>query len=96
MITILLILALLISLGLNVATYIIIQNLLKKTEIYEKWILEFKADVNSTLENMRAMDKEGIFATSVNPDGMFESDDHVGQIFKGIMALIEKLNQRTR
>lgn len=96
MTTALLIIFLIISLGLNVAAYIIIiKRLLSKIETYEDWILEFKTDLVATLMKMRAIDKQGTFATSMNTEGTFESDDQVGQIFKELLDLIEKLNDRT-
>lgn len=95
MTTALLIIFLIISLGLNVAAYIIIKRLLSKIETYEDWILEFKTDLVATLTKMRAIDKQGTFATSMNTEGTFESDDQVGQIFKELLDLIEKLNDRT-
>ena len=96
MLTFLLITGLVISLGLNVAAFVIIRNLLKKVSVYEKWILEFKQEVNDSLALMRAIDKQGVFATSVNDQGVFESDDQVGQVFKEIQGVIEKLNERTQ
>lgn len=96
MITILLITCLIISLGLNVATFILVRNLLKKNEIYEQWIVEFKQEVVDTLALMRAIDKQGTFATSVNAEGLFESDDQVGQVFKELEELIEKLEEKTK
>ena len=91
----LLIIFLIISLGLNVAAYIIIKRQLSKIETYEDWILEFKNELVTTLTNMRAIDKQGTFATSMNTEGTFESDDQVGQVFKELLDLIEKLNNRT-
>ena len=96
MITIILITVLFISLGLNIASFIIIKNSLNKLSIYEEWIAECKEDVTATLNQMRAIDKQGTFATSLNDKGTFESDDQVGDIFKGLVDLIEKLNQRTQ
>lgn len=96
MITFLLITGLVISLGLNAAAFILVRNALRKTRIYEEWIMDFKTDVINTLENMRAIDKQGTFATSLNDKGVFESDDQVGGIFKEILGLIEKLNERTQ
>lgn len=95
-ITFLLIAGLIIFLGITVATFIIIKRLLIKIDTYEKWILELKTDLVNTLESMRAIDKQGTFATSLNDKGLFESDDQVGQIFKEILELIEKLNERTQ
>lgn len=96
MITFLLIAGLIISLGFNIVTIIIIRNLIAKLDIYEKWIFEFKQDVIDTLSLMRAIDKQGVFSTSVNEKGAFESDDHVGQIFKELADILEKLNERTQ
>ena len=98
MITFLLITSLIISLGFNVATFIIVARLLKRTDTYEKWILDFKMDLVNTLREMRAIDKQGTFATSVSdPEkGVFESDDQVGQIFKELLRLVEKLNEKSQ
>mgnify|MGYP001172524219 CR=1 FL=1 len=96
MITAFLILLLIISIGFNVATFIIIKKLLFKNQTYENWILEFKTELITTLEKMREIDKQGTFATSMNTEGTFESDDQVGQIFKELLELIEKLNDRTQ
>jgi hypothetical protein len=96
MLTFLLITGLVISLGLNVAALIVIRNLLKKIAVYEQWILEFKQEVNDTLSAMREIDKQGVFSTSVNEKGVFESDDLVGQLFKELITVMEKLNEKTQ
>lgn len=96
MITFLLIAGLVTSLGFNVAAFILIRRLLFKIKTYENWILEFKMDLVNTLEEMRAIDKEGTFATSLNDKGNFEADDQVGRIFKELLDLVEKLNERTQ
>jgi hypothetical protein len=96
MITILLALSLVISLGLLITTYIIIKRLLAKIDTYEEWILDFKTDVIDTLERMREIDKSVVFSSKLNEQGAFESDDQVGGVFKDLLALIEKLNQRTQ
>lgn len=90
----LLLLVLIVSIMLNIFFIKLIRIQLNKIKIYEDWILEFKTDVISTLNTMESIDKRGTFATSVNEKGLFESDDEVGQIFKDIKNLIEKLNQR--
>lgn len=87
---------LVIILGIAICEYVIIKRLLSKINIYEQWILEFREDLTSTFEKMRNIDKQGVFATSVNNDGLFESDDQVGQIFKELLDLIEKLNDRIK
>jgi len=96
MLTFLLITGLVISLGLNVAAFILVRNLLKKISVYEKWIVEFKQEVIDSLALMRAIDQQGVFSTSVNEQGVFESDDQVGQVFKELTEVIEKLNERTQ
>ena len=98
MITFLTAVGLIISLGLNVATIILIQKLLTKINTYETWILEFKQDVEDTLAKMRAIDEAGTFKSSFNAsgEGTFESDDQVGVIFKELSGLVEKLNERTQ
>ena len=94
MITFLLTVGLIISLGLNVATFILIRILLKKIGTYEQWILDVKDKVANVLTTMRTIDKSGILATSVNDKGLFESDDQVGHIFKDLEDLIKELNEK--
>jgi len=63
-----------------------------KINVYEQWIVNFKKDVENTLDIMREIDNKGTFATSVNDKGVFESDDQVGQIFKELLNVMEELN----
>ena len=100
-ITIVLSLILIILLGLLLAAYVIIRKLLAKIEIYETWILDVKTDVISTLEKMREVDRSSVempssFVTDPSYKGAFESDDQVGGVFKDLLELIDKLNQRTQ
>lgn len=96
MIVFLLITCLIVSLIANIATVILIKNLLTKINTYESWILEFKQDVSATLVDMRAIDSSGTFKSSFNSSGQgnFESDDQVGTIFKELLNLIEKLDDK--
>src|ERR1017187_1361862 len=96
MITVLLALSLVISLGLLITAYIIIRRLLAKIDTYEEWVLDFKTDVVDTLERMRDIDKSVVFSSRLNEKGAFESDDQVGGVFKDLLELIWKLNQRTQ
>ena len=98
MIIFLLTLSLVISLGLLITAYIIIRRLLAKIDTYEEWILDFKTDVIDTLEQMRTIDRGSTFKSSFESSGKgaFESDDLVSGVFKDLLALIEKLNQRTQ
>jgi hypothetical protein len=96
MIIILLALSLVIHIGFLITAYIIIKRLLAKIDTYEAWVLDFKTDVISTLERMRDIDKSVVFSSRLNEKGAFESDDQVGGVFKDLLELIEKLNQRTQ
>jgi hypothetical protein len=96
MIVTLLTLGLVISLTLLLIGFLIIKRLLNRCEIYEEWILDFKTDVISTLEEMRDIDKSAVFSSRLNDKGVFESDDIVGGVFKELVDLVEKLNQRTQ
>lgn len=96
MTTLFLIIGLILSLTFNVLAFILVRNCLLKISTYESWILEFKFNVLQTLETMRSIDNKGTFATSVNEKGKFELDDEVGQVFKQLLDLIEKLNERTQ
>jgi hypothetical protein len=105
MITFLLITGLVIALVLCTAEFILIKNLLKRiskyeewVRKYEEWILDCKANVATTLANMRAIDQDATFKSSflATDKGAFESDDQVGAVFKELVDLIEKLNQRTQ
>ncbi len=105
MITFLLITGLVITLALCTASFILIKTLLQKIRTYEAWIqkyetwiLDCKADVAKTLETMRTIDKDATFKSSFTSAdrGEFESDDQVGVVFKELLDLIEKLNQRTQ
>jgi hypothetical protein len=98
MITFILSLALIIALGLLISTFILIKILLGKIAVYEDWIMDFKTDVIHTLEQMREIDVRGTFITTIagGEKGGFESDDELGIVFKEMLSLIEKLNQRTQ
>jgi hypothetical protein len=94
MITFLLIVGLIISLGINISTFKLIQILLRKISIYEQWIVTTKGRAEEILASMRNIDKQGIRATSVNDKGLFESDDQVGHVFKDLEDLIKELNEK--
>lgn len=98
MIIFLLITGLIISLGFNVTTCVLIKRQLRRIDIYENWVIDVKNDLINTLEEMRKIDKHGTFATSMSdPEkGVFESDDQVGQLFKDLLDIVEKLNERTQ
>jgi hypothetical protein len=96
MLTYLLIVGLLIALGCIVTLIVIIRRTLHKNSVYEQWILDLKQDVNDTYNQMVEIDREGTFASRLNEEGLFESDDQVGQVFKALLDLIKKLNERAQ
>jgi len=55
-----------------------------KIDTLEKWILEFRNDVNVTHNSLKEVDDKQ----------MFQKDDDVGFVFLEIVKLIEKLNKR--
>lgn len=57
-----------------------------RTEIYEKWIEEWRADVLKTYAHMKMLDEKE----------MFSKDDDVGVVFQDMVGLIENLNSRTQ
>ena len=58
---------------------------MKKNNIYERWILEFKADANFAYQTMKELDDKQIFS----------KDDEVGVAFKEMVDLLQKLNERS-
>ena len=63
-------------------------NLLKKAEKYEEmleesdvWMVATKDEATDVINNIRKIDSKGIF----------EEDDEVGQTFKQILTIIERL-----
>jgi hypothetical protein len=56
----------------------------EKIDTLEKWILEFRNDVDVTHNKLKEVDDKQ----------MFQKDDDVGFVFSEIIKLIEKLNKR--
>ena len=96
MITSILILLLIIFLIINIFSVILIKIQIEKLKIYETWILGFQQKVTISLEKLKEIDKRGTFASSMNNEGLFESDDEVGYIFKDMIKIIEELNDKIK
>mgnify|MGYP000863217436 CR=1 FL=1 len=79
---------------LNITTIILIKRLLIRIKAYEDWVTDLQSELISTIEKMREIDKQGVFATSMNSQGMFECDDQVGVIFKELLSVVEKINDK--
>ena len=89
-----LIVLLIISISFNIILGTLIYKSLYKIDLYEQWILSTRESINNTLQIMKSIDKNGVFSTSVNDKGIFESDDEVGVIFKQLEVLLEDLDKK--
>lgn len=89
-----LIVLLIISLSFNIILGTLIYKSLYKIDVYEQWILSTRDSINNTLQIMKSIDKTGVFSTSVNDKGIFESDDEVGVIFKQLELILEELDKK--
>ena len=92
-VTILLSICLIASIVVNVLLYkagvrqLTVNELLEEDiSLLQKWIEEFKVDVLKTFAHMKLLDDKQ----------MFEKDDDVGIVFRDMMELIQKLNERTQ
>ena len=92
---------LIISIAANIAIGIALNNQFKRIKKYEllimeldAWTLTTKGHVEDSLNLMRAIDKQGVFSSSISEKGLFESDDLVGQIFKQLTGILDDLNKK--
>jgi len=83
-----------VAISIVIAELIIIKKLLNKQKTYEAWILSTRTQVQETLTFMRDIDKQGVFSSREVAEGIFESDDLVGQIFKQLTEIVEDLNKK--
>lgn len=73
-----------ISLCVNLYLAMSLDRNFEKIDTLEKWILEFRNDVDVTHKKLKEVDDKQ----------MFQKDDDVGFVFSEIIKLIEKLNKR--
>jgi len=92
--TIILTVAFVLIFAAAITQFILIKILLNKQKTYEQWILTTRNSVQETLEFMRDIDKQGVFSSREVEQGIFESDDLVGQIFKQLTEIVEDLNKK--
>jgi hypothetical protein len=59
---------------------------MEDNELLYDWIVDFKRDVSKTYAEINELDSQN----------MFSKDDEVGVVFQDMVAIIEKLNQRTQ
>jgi len=81
--TVLLIIVCLFLLIYSIVLTIGILRALKKTEIYESFIIDVKNKVEDTYEKMKSIDEIGVF----------EADDEVGLIFNDLKDLLRNLEK---
>jgi len=74
-----------ISLVLNIFLLTSLKINLKKIEIYESWILNYREIVEKTYMSLKKVDDKEIF----------EKDDDVGAAFSNIMEIIQDLREKT-
>ena len=74
-----------ISLVLNIFLLTSLKINLKKIEIYESWILNYREIVKETYMSLKKVDDKEIF----------EKDDDVGAAFSNIMEIIQDLQEKT-
>lgn len=72
------------SICANILLFLIIKAGLAREEQLKEIIIELKGDFDKCL----------IDITDIDQRGMFESDDEVGAIFKGIKDVINKTNEK--
>lgn len=59
-------------------------NMLKKLEVYEEWVSEFKTEINQMYGRIKAVDERNLF----------EKDDDVGGTFSDILRITKEFNDR--
>lgn len=74
-----------ISLVFNIFLITSLNINLKKIEIYESWILNYKEIVKETYLLLKQVDDKEIF----------EKDDEVGAVFSNIREIIQDLKEKT-
>lgn len=57
----------------------------KRSSVYEKWIVELQNKVNNVYETI----------TSLDDKQMFAKDDDVGVVFQEMVELVKSLNEKT-
>lgn len=59
-------------------------NMLKKLEVYEQWVSEFRTEINQMYDRIKAVDDRNLF----------EKDDDVGGTFEDILRITKEFNDR--
>ncbi len=81
LITIIVVLAIVVG-GLGYACY----NLLKKLEVYEDWVNEFRTEIEQVYQRLKTVDDKNLF----------EKDDDVGFVFSEIVRVTKEFNDKIK
>lgn len=63
-----------------------IKNLLRKLEIYEEWVDDFRGEAHQVYTRLKTVDEKNLF----------EKDDDVGFVFSELLRIIGEFNQRIK
>jgi len=78
-ITILMVLFFISTCALGYACY----NMLKKIEVHEEWIDQYRSEINNMYKRLKMVDDKNLF----------EKDDDVGFVFSEILRVTEEFNE---
>jgi glutaredoxin-related protein len=78
-ITILMVLFFISTCALGYACY----NMLKKIEVHEEWIDQYRSEINNVYKRLKMVDDKNLF----------EKDDDVGFVFSEILRVTEEFNE---
>ena len=58
-------------------------NMLKKIEVHEEWIDQYRSEINNVYKRLKMVDDKNLF----------EKDDDVGFVFSEILRVTEEFNE---
>ena len=58
-------------------------NMLKKIEVHEEWIDQYRSEINNMYKRLKMVDDKNLF----------EKDDDVGFVFSEILRVTEEFNE---
>lgn len=61
-------------------------NMLKKIEVHEEWIEQYRAEIQNVYKRLKIVDDKNLF----------EKDDDVGFVFSEIQRVIQEFNENIK
>lgn len=61
-------------------------NMLKKIEVHEEWIEQYRAEIQNVYKRLKMVDDKNLF----------EKDDDVGFVFSEIQRVIQEFNENIK